>query len=65
MMELTTYATHSTGLSSQLEKWRLNDAGFAYNIVAVFGSQSTGKSEQFPFWNVLLTSSAHTPCCWR
>lgn len=26
------------------EVWRLGDAGFGYNMVAVFGSQSTGKS---------------------
>ncbi|KAJ3800692.1 RHD3/Sey1 [Lentinula aff. detonsa] len=31
-------------LTSQIERWGLRDAGFNYNIVAVFGSQSTGKS---------------------
>ncbi|KAI6121544.1 RHD3/Sey1 [Pisolithus sp. B1] len=31
-------------LSAQIEKWGLRDAGFSYNVVAVFGSQSTGKS---------------------
>ncbi|KII92556.1 hypothetical protein PLICRDRAFT_50920 [Plicaturopsis crispa FD-325 SS-3] len=31
-------------LTSQIERWGLQDAGFGYNIVAVFGSQSTGKS---------------------
>ncbi|KAH7888883.1 RHD3/Sey1 [Phlebopus sp. FC_14] len=31
-------------LSSQIERWGLREAGFNYNIVAVFGSQSTGKS---------------------
>ncbi|TFK53774.1 root hair defective 3 GTP-binding protein [Heliocybe sulcata] len=31
-------------LTKQLERWGLRDAGFDYNIVAVFGSQSTGKS---------------------
>ncbi|KAL1680469.1 RHD3/Sey1 [Schizophyllum commune] len=31
-------------LSAQVEHWGLRDAGFNYNIVAVFGSQSTGKS---------------------
>ncbi|KAF9067200.1 RHD3/Sey1 [Rhodocollybia butyracea] len=31
-------------LTSQIERWGLRDAGFDYNIVAVFGSQSTGKS---------------------
>lgn len=31
-------------LSAQIERWGLRDAGFSYNIVAVFGSQSTGKS---------------------
>ncbi|TDL25999.1 root hair defective 3 GTP-binding protein [Rickenella mellea] len=34
----------TTDLSSQIEQWGLRDAGFGYNIVAVFGSQSTGKS---------------------
>ncbi|KAF8134516.1 RHD3/Sey1 [Boletus edulis] len=29
---------------AQIERWGLRDAGFNYNIVAVFGSQSTGKS---------------------
>ncbi|KIK09981.1 hypothetical protein K443DRAFT_671298 [Laccaria amethystina LaAM-08-1] len=31
-------------LATQIERWGLRDAGFSYNIVAVFGSQSTGKS---------------------
>ncbi|KAE9403661.1 root hair defective 3 GTP-binding protein [Gymnopus androsaceus JB14] len=31
-------------LTTQIERWGLQDAGFNYNIVAVFGSQSTGKS---------------------
>ncbi|KAI8059377.1 RHD3/Sey1 [Gilbertella persicaria] len=31
-------------LPAYLEKWHLGDAGFKYNVVAVFGSQSTGKS---------------------
>ncbi|KAJ6489560.1 RHD3/Sey1 [Mycena vitilis] len=31
-------------LGAQIEKWGLRDVGFGYNIVAVFGSQSTGKS---------------------
>ncbi|KAG1467723.1 hypothetical protein G6F56_004249 [Rhizopus delemar] len=31
-------------LPNYLEKWNLQDAGFKYNVVAVFGSQSTGKS---------------------
>jgi hypothetical protein len=26
-------------------EWRLADQGFDYNVVAVFGSQSTGKSK--------------------
>jgi hypothetical protein len=26
-------------------KWGLLDKGFAYDVVAVFGSQSTGKSQ--------------------
>ena len=32
-------------LAAQINKWGLRDAGFAYNIVSVFGSQSTGKSK--------------------
>ncbi|EIM81307.1 protein SEY1 [Stereum hirsutum FP-91666 SS1] len=31
-------------LNAQLEEWALRDVGFNYNIVSVFGSQSTGKS---------------------
>ncbi|THU96755.1 root hair defective 3 GTP-binding protein [Dendrothele bispora CBS 962.96] len=31
-------------LTPQIERWGLRDAGFNYDIVAVFGSQSTGKS---------------------
>ncbi|KAK4689287.1 protein SEY1, partial [Tremellales sp. Uapishka_1] len=31
-------------LSPYLDKWGLLDKGFAYDVVAVFGSQSTGKS---------------------
>jgi hypothetical protein len=31
-------------LSPHLAKWDLLDKGFAYDVVAVFGSQSTGKS---------------------
>ncbi|KAM0748378.1 root hair defective 3 GTP-binding protein [Meredithblackwellia eburnea MCA 4105] len=32
------------GLDAHMEAWKLRDAGFAYDVVAVFGSQSTGKS---------------------
>ncbi|KAF9653272.1 protein SEY1 [Thelephora ganbajun] len=31
-------------LTKQISTWGLGDAGFNYNLVAVFGSQSTGKS---------------------
>ncbi|KAF9264058.1 root hair defective 3 GTP-binding protein [Marasmius fiardii PR-910] len=31
-------------LATQIARWGLRDAGFSYDIVAVFGSQSTGKS---------------------
>ncbi|KIK98484.1 hypothetical protein PAXRUDRAFT_823843 [Paxillus rubicundulus Ve08.2h10] len=31
-------------LAAQIERWGFRNAGFNYNIVAVFGSQSTGKS---------------------
>jgi hypothetical protein len=31
-------------LTQQISRWGLRDSGFAYNLVAVFGSQSTGKS---------------------
>ncbi|PPQ98784.1 hypothetical protein CVT24_003342 [Panaeolus cyanescens] len=31
-------------LTPQLKKWGLHDVGFGYNIISVFGSQSTGKS---------------------
>lgn len=35
----------SKQLSPYLDKWGLLDKGFSYDVVAVFGSQSTGKSE--------------------
>lgn len=38
------YAHGSKELSPYLAKWGLLDKGFAYDVVAVFGSQSTGKS---------------------
>jgi len=31
-------------LAESLQQWHLLDAGFAYNLCAVLGSQSTGKS---------------------
>jgi len=31
-------------LNNQISAWGLRDVGFDYNLVAVFGSQSTGKS---------------------
>ncbi|KAF5355429.1 hypothetical protein D9758_006402 [Tetrapyrgos nigripes] len=34
----------TTDLTTQIQRWGLRDAGFNYDIVAVFGSQSTGKS---------------------
>ena len=39
------YNKHSETLPSYMDKWSLADAGFQYNVVAVFGSQSTGKSK--------------------
>ncbi|KAH9993622.1 RHD3/Sey1 [Russula vinacea] len=34
----------TSDLSDQISSWGLRDVGFDYNLVAVFGSQSTGKS---------------------
>ncbi|KAH9987006.1 RHD3/Sey1 [Russula compacta] len=34
----------TSNLKDQISAWGLHDAGFDYNLVAVFGSQSTGKS---------------------
>ncbi|KAF8494740.1 protein SEY1 [Russula emetica] len=34
----------TSDLNDQISAWGLHDAGFDYNLVAVFGSQSTGKS---------------------
>ncbi|KAH9957358.1 RHD3/Sey1 [Russula dissimulans] len=34
----------TSNLNEQISAWGLRDAGFDYNLVAVFGSQSTGKS---------------------
>lgn len=35
----------STDLNAHMRGWELLDKGFSYDVVAVFGSQSTGKSE--------------------
>lgn len=34
----------SSHLAAYLSKWQLAEAGFGYNLCAVLGSQSTGKS---------------------
>ncbi|KAI8997170.1 RHD3/Sey1 [Pilobolus umbonatus] len=34
----------TVSLPDYMKKWKLSDAGFKYDVVAVFGSQSTGKS---------------------
>lgn len=39
------FTSNRTHLTAQIGRWGLRDAGFNYNIVAVFGSQSTGKSK--------------------
>jgi len=36
------------------EKWNLANSGFDYNVVAVFGSQSTGKSNYSMGFTYLL-----------
>lgn len=36
-----------------MRDWQLQDVGFNYDVVAVFGSQSTGKSSRFPSANEL------------
>jgi hypothetical protein len=51
---------NSPDLGTQIERWGLRDAGFAYNIVAVFGSQSTGKSE-FAASGIMLQPNAIRP----
>ena len=42
---LNLLSTCRQDLTKQITKWGLGDAGFNYDLVAVFGSQSTGKSE--------------------
>jgi hypothetical protein len=37
--------TGSQVLPDYMNQWGLGEAGFKYNVVAVFGSQSTGKSK--------------------
>lgn len=54
---LLTYNLYSPNLNDQIKNWGLYDAGFAYNIVAVFGSQSTGKSALFTIGQTMLVYS--------
>jgi hypothetical protein len=43
---------YSQELSNYInEKWTLKDAGFNYNLAAIFGSQSTGKSKLLPLFS--------------
>lgn len=42
--KLTRPPGYSKDLSTYLAKWNMLDKGFAYDVVSVFGSQSTGKS---------------------
>jgi protein SEY1 len=41
---LTPTSTNSKQLDDHMKDWELAEAGFSYDVVAVFGSQSTGKS---------------------
>lgn len=43
--------TSSKELSPAIKRWGLLDKGFGYDVVAVFGSQSTGKSEWSRFFS--------------
>ena len=37
-----------------MKGWGLNDKGFNYNVIAVFGSQSTGKSKALLSYSLSL-----------
>lgn len=41
---LNFWPTNRQDLTKQITRWGLGDVGFNYDLVAVFGSQSTGKS---------------------
>jgi hypothetical protein len=46
MVVVSSESFSSDDLSNYIsERWNLKDAGFNYNLAAVFGSQSTGKSK--------------------
>lgn len=47
MSVFLTVVVHSHELDDYLKSWGLCDAGFNYNVVSLFGSQSTGKSLSF------------------
>lgn len=42
------------------DKWGLKDAGFNYNLAAIFGSQSTGKSK-----STITFVSRGNDCCFK
>jgi hypothetical protein len=54
------YNHHSSNFNDYMKAWGLFDTGFSYDVVAVFGSQSTGKSED-QIGHVDSLSSGLTP----
>lgn len=46
-------------LNAQMDRWGLIDSGFDYNLVAVFGSQSTGKSSWLRVLKLLIAYSCY------
>ena len=42
-----------------MDRWGLIDSGFDYNLVAVFGSQSTGKSSWLRVLKLLIAYSCY------
>lgn len=54
---------HSTVLDEHMKGWQLADVGFNYDVVAVFGSQSTGKSAHLvpPMRRVLPLTAHRSP----
>ena len=44
VLKIVSSLFYRPNLNAQMDRWGLIDSGFDYNLVAVFGSQSTGKS---------------------
>ena len=57
VLKIVSSLFYRPNLNAQMDRWGLIDSGFDYNLVAVFGSQSTGKSSWLRVLKLLIAYS--------